>query len=191
MTKRVFSAGLAWSVIEAKWPGFEEAFQGFVPAPLAFEPDDYWDSLDRDGRIVRNGAKIRSVRRNAAFVASNHQGSRKLQERFWRAGRHRTRSASSTSRQAGRAGSGACRARCASNSWARTDSRPPGTSSPACATPASRSRRSKSKGDLQRVQAQFNAWAEETGLPYLHLSRICAYSTGENHGAAPPTGSGG
>ena len=28
MTKRVFSAGFAWSVIEAKWPGFEEAFLG-------------------------------------------------------------------------------------------------------------------------------------------------------------------
>ena len=40
----------------------------------------------------------------------------------------------------------------------------------------------KSKGDLAKVQAQFNAWAEETGLPYVHLSRICAMSIGENHG---------
>ena len=31
-----------------------------------------------------------------------------------------------------------------------------------------------------KVQAQFNAWAEETGLPYVHLSRICALSIGEN-----------
>jgi len=38
----------------------------------------------------------------------------------------------------------------------------------------------KSKGDLAKVQAQFNAWAEETGLPYVHLSRICAMSIGEN-----------
>jgi len=38
----------------------------------------------------------------------------------------------------------------------------------------------KSKGDLAKVQAQFNAWAEETGLPYAHLSRICAMSIGEN-----------
>ena len=34
---------------------------------------------------------------------------------------------------------------------------------------------------LVKVQAQFNAWAEETGLSYLHLSRICAMSIGENH----------
>ena len=32
MTKRVFSAGFAWSVIETKWPGFEEAFLGFEPS---------------------------------------------------------------------------------------------------------------------------------------------------------------
>ncbi len=39
-----------------------------------------------------------------------------------------------------------------------------------------------SKRDLAKVQAQFNAWAEETGLPYTHLSRICAMSIGENYG---------
>ena len=43
------------------------------------------------------------------------------------------------------------------------------------------SEEAKSKGDLKRIQAQFNAWAEETGLPYMHLSRICAMSIGENY----------
>src|SRR5438034_3168653 len=38
-----------------------------------------------------------------------------------------------------------------------------------------------SKRDLAKVQAQFNAWAEETGLPYVQLSRICAMSIGENY----------
>ena len=40
------------------------------------------------------------------------------------------------------------------------------------------------KGDLAKVQAQFNAWAKETGLPYVHLSRICAMSVGENYDPA-------
>jgi 3-methyladenine DNA glycosylase Tag len=43
----------------------------------------------------------------------------------------------------------------------------------------------KSKTDLRAVQAQFNAWAAETGLPYTHLSRICAMSIGVNHEAEP------
>ena len=37
-----------------------------------------------------------------------------------------------------------------------------------------------SKRDLAKVQAQFNAWAKESGLPYVHISRICAMSIGEN-----------
>src|SRR5271155_1862398 len=68
MTKRVFSAGFAWSVIETKWPGFEEAFLKFEPGRLSLKPDDFWDGLIKDTRIVRNGAKIMSVRANAAFV---------------------------------------------------------------------------------------------------------------------------
>ena len=38
-----------------------------------------------------------------------------------------------------------------------------------------------SKRDLLKIQEQFNAWAKETGLPYTQLSRICAFSTGENY----------
>jgi 3-methyladenine DNA glycosylase Tag len=68
LTRRVFSAGFAWSVIENKWPDFEKAFLGFKPAKLAFQPDEFWDALLNDKRIVRNGAKIMSVRENAQFV---------------------------------------------------------------------------------------------------------------------------
>src|SRR5947207_1336069 len=68
MTRRVFSAGFAWSVIEAKWQGFEKAFLGFKPAKLSFQPDEFWDGLTEDTRIVRNGAKIMAVRDNARFV---------------------------------------------------------------------------------------------------------------------------
>ena len=41
-----------------------------------------------------------------------------------------------------------------------------------------------SKRDLAAIQAQFNAWAKETGLPYAWLSRICAFSVGENYSAS-------
>jgi 3-methyladenine DNA glycosylase Tag len=68
MTRRVFSAGFAWSVIENKWPSFEEAFLGFEPSRLTFEPEEFWHKLTMDARIVRNGAKIASVRENARFV---------------------------------------------------------------------------------------------------------------------------
>ena len=40
-----------------------------------------------------------------------------------------------------------------------------------------------SRKDMAKIQAQFNAWAAETGLPLTHLSRICAMSIGENYDA--------
>jgi 3-methyladenine DNA glycosylase Tag len=41
-----------------------------------------------------------------------------------------------------------------------------------------------SKKDLKKIQDQFNAWADESGLPLTQLSRICAMSIGENYDAA-------
>lgn len=40
-----------------------------------------------------------------------------------------------------------------------------------------------SKRDLQKIQNQFNIWAKESGLPLVHISRICAMSIGENYDA--------
>ncbi|TNE67169.1 MAG: 3-methyladenine DNA glycosylase [Alphaproteobacteria bacterium] len=68
MTRMVFCAGFNWKVIEHKWAGFEEAFEGFDPARWHFMSDDDLDSLLKDTRIVRNGPKILTVRDNASFV---------------------------------------------------------------------------------------------------------------------------
>ncbi|WCL54200.1 DNA-3-methyladenine glycosylase I [Gimibacter soli] len=70
MTRAVFSAGFSWQVIEHKWPGFEEAFEGFNPVRCMFLDDDDLGRLVSDTRIVRNGVKIRSVRENAAFLCA-------------------------------------------------------------------------------------------------------------------------
>ena len=69
MAARVFSAGFVWGVIDKKWPGFEEAFLGFNPKRLLFQPAEFWEKLASDKRIVRNPQKIKSVRENAKFVS--------------------------------------------------------------------------------------------------------------------------
>lgn len=68
MTRAVFQSGFSWKVIESKWPGFEAAFEGFPPGRWALAPDEDLDRLTADKRIVRNAAKIRSVRDNAALL---------------------------------------------------------------------------------------------------------------------------
>jgi 3-methyladenine DNA glycosylase Tag len=181
MTKRVFSAGFAWSVIEAKWEAFEEAFLGFHPSRLTFQPDDYWESLLKDTRIVRNGAKIASVRENAAFVQTiaNEHGS---------FGKFLAKWPSSDeiglldllARRGSRLGGNTGQMFLRFVGW---DGFVTSQDVVACLRDAGLdvAEEVKSKGDLAKVQAQFNAWATETGLPYVHLSRICALSVGENY----------
>ena len=180
MTRRVFSAGFAWSVIEAKWDGFEKAFLGFVPGKLLFQPDDYWDGLLRDERIVRNGAKIQSVRENAAFVQeiAKEVGSFGKFLAAWPSSNEVALLellAKRGNRLGGNTGQMFLR-------FVGYDGFVTSQDVIACLRDAGLDigPEAKSKTDLAKVQAQFNAWAEETGLPYVQLSRICALSIGEN-----------
>lgn len=68
MTKCIFRAGFNWKVVEAMWPGFEAAFDGFDVNRCAMLSDDDIDRLVTDTRIVRHGPKIRAVRENAVFL---------------------------------------------------------------------------------------------------------------------------
>ena len=184
MAKRVFCAGFAWSVIDAKWPGFEEAFLGFDPARLAFEPDEYWDRLTKDARIVRNGQKIMSVRANARFIgeiAAEHGSFGKLLAKWPSSDEIGLLEllAKRGSRLGGNTGQMLLR-------FLGWDGFVTSRDVVACLREAGLdiAEQVTSKRDLAKVQAQFNAWAEETGLPYTHLSRICALSAGENYDRA-------
>jgi 3-methyladenine DNA glycosylase Tag len=181
MTKRVFCAGFAWSVIENKWTDFEKAFLGFKPAKIAFQPDEFWDALMNDKRIVRNGAKIMSVRENAQFVqaiAAEHGSFAKFLAN-WPASDEiglLDLLAKRGSRLGGNTGQMFLR-------FVGWDGFVTSRDVVACLRDAGLdiAEEVKSKGDLAKVQAAFNAWAEETKLPYAHLSRICALSVGENY----------
>jgi 3-methyladenine DNA glycosylase Tag len=181
MARRVFCAGFAWSVIEAKWSGFEQVFLGFKPATLAFKPDEFWEKLTSDTRIVRNGAKIMSVRDNARFVqeiAKEHGGFGRFLAKWPSADEVGLLDllAKRGSRLGGNTGQMLLR-------FLGWDGFVASKDVVACLRDAGLdiADEVKSKKDLAKVQAQFNAWASETGLPYLHLSRICAMSIGENY----------
>jgi 3-methyladenine DNA glycosylase Tag len=181
MAKRIFSAGFVWSVIEQKWPGFEAAFLGFDPKRLNFQPDEFWEALASDKRIVRNPQKIKAVRENAKFVADvsrEHGGFGKflldwpaddqigLLELLSKRG----------ARLGGRTGQYFLR-------FIGKDSFVISGDVVICLRDAGLdiAENPTSKKDLRKVQDQFNAWAKETGLPLTHISRICAMSIGENY----------
>ena len=68
LTKAVFESGMSWAIIEAKWPGFQQAFHGFDPERVASLSPDEIDALTSDTRIIRNRRKIESTVHNAATM---------------------------------------------------------------------------------------------------------------------------
>ena len=176
MTRCVFQAGFSWKVIETKWPGFEAAFDQFDVTKNAFMDDGKLDALLRDSQIVRNGAKIQTVRDNAAFLMELRQegGAAKvftdwptsdfagllemLKKRGSRLGGN---SGQMVMRFAGRDGfvlskdvTGRLIAE-GVNDKAAT-----------------------SKTALRQVQAAFNSWQEQSGRSLMEISRVLALSCG-------------
>jgi 3-methyladenine DNA glycosylase Tag len=68
ISRAVFSAGLSWAVIDAKWDAFEEAFRGFDPVAVAALTDPELEVLAEDSRLVRSRSKIRATVDNAAAI---------------------------------------------------------------------------------------------------------------------------
>ncbi|WP_368644172.1 DNA-3-methyladenine glycosylase I [Castellaniella ginsengisoli] len=68
MTRRVFHAGVRHTMVDAKWPEFEKAFQGFAPEALARLGPEQIETHMLNERIIRDRAKIRSIPENARFI---------------------------------------------------------------------------------------------------------------------------
>jgi 3-methyladenine DNA glycosylase Tag len=183
MAARVFSAGFVWSVIDNKWPGFEEAFLEFNPKRLLFQPAEFWEKLASDKRIVRNPQKIKSVRENAKFVsdiAAEHGSFGKFLA-TWPVD-DQIGLMEVLAKRGSRLGGNTCQYLLrflGRDSFILTNDlmlclRDSGVPI---------SEKGTSKKDLGLAQAQLNEWAKETGLPLTHISRICSMSIGENHPA--------
>lgn len=183
MAARIFSAGFVWSVIDKKWPGFEEAFLGFNPKRLLFQPAEFWEKLASDKRIVRHAGKIKAVRDNAKFVTeiAKEHGSFGKFLAAWAAD-DQVGLLELLGKRGARLGGFSGQYFLRFLGWdafvlsgdvlmcLRDSGVLIGTGT--------------SKKDLRAAQAQINAWVKESGLPIAHISRICALSIGENRDVA-------
>lgn len=68
LSKKIFQSGFVWSVVEKKWPGFEEVFFGFEPEKMLLMSDEMLAKKATDPRIVRNATKVFSIRENAFMI---------------------------------------------------------------------------------------------------------------------------
>ena len=180
MARRVFCAGFVWSVIDKKWPGFEEAFLSFNPKRLLFQPAEFWEALTSDKRIVRNPQNIKSVRENAKFVTSiaAEHGSFGKFLAAWPAD-DQVGLLEILAKQGTRLGGFSGQYLLRFLGW---DAFVLSGDVLACLKDSGVAiGAGTSKKDLKAAQAQFNAWKQESGLPVTHISRTCALSIGQNH----------
>lgn len=175
MSRRIFRAGLRHSMVDARWPAFEEAFHGFDVDRVRMLSDDDLDAMLRDARLIRHWRKLQAVRHNAAVLydlRASHGGFgrylaawpvtdcvglwRDLKKRFAQLGGN---SGPYFLRMAGKdtfiLTGDVIRAL---NRWGAYEGDP---------------RTLKAK---EAVQDAFNMWREESGRPQCQISRILALS---------------
>ncbi|MCH8886906.1 MAG: DNA-3-methyladenine glycosylase I [SAR324 cluster bacterium] len=196
MTRRIFSAGFVWKVIENKWEGFEAAFEGFDPGRLATLGQGDLGRLVSDTRIVRNHQKISAVRHNAGFLVelAREHGTAAAWFADWpdddfvgllEAMKKRG------SRLGGITGQVFLRFMGRDSfilnpdvTTALVDAGALELAPASIKAVVSRRRVSSkkavtSKQDLAAVQAAFNQWRSESGRPMAHISKTLACSVGE------------
>ena len=177
MCLRIFRAGLKHAMVDAKWPAFEDAFQGFEPRRLRMLSDEDLDLLLTDRNLIRHAAKMHAVRANAAALCdiAEEAGSFGAYLADWPeidtvglwddlAKRLRQMGGNSGPyflRMAGK------------DSFLLTPDVGRGLQLHGAVD-----RPPKGKGDRRKAQAAFNAWAAETGRPLSQLSLILALSLG-------------
>lgn len=176
MTKAINQAGFNWSVIEKKWPEFEEAFFGFDVLRLSLLPDHQWEEYLQDRRVVRNWQKIKAVMENVGFIeqVAQEYGSFGHFMAEWPADdqiglmaylkKHGSRLGGLTSqwfmRHIGKDG------------FILTPSVAAGLNDAGAGIAVNPT----SQKDLKTAQTMFNTWQQESGLPYAHISKIVACS---------------
>jgi DNA-3-methyladenine glycosylase I len=76
-------AGLSWSTILNRRDGYRAAYDGFDAERIAAYTDERQAELMTDARIIRNRAKIRAFRENAAAVLELRQADGGLDGYLW------------------------------------------------------------------------------------------------------------
>ena len=175
MSLRIFRAGLNHTMVDAKWPAFEEAFHHFDPRRVRAMSDEAVEDLMKDASLIRHLGKLRAVHANAAamLALAADKGSFGRYLADWPAEEITGLWADLAKRFAQMGGNSAPR-------FLRMVGKDTFVLTPAVVTALQHwgafDGEPKSKADRAKVQAIFNAWAKETGLSLGQLSMTLAAS---------------
>lgn len=68
MSRAVFTSGISWQVIDAKWDGIRDAFDDFDIQKVAGYTPAEIDLLMSDVRVIRNRKKLEAIVANAGEI---------------------------------------------------------------------------------------------------------------------------
>lgn len=170
MARRVFRAGLKHAMVDAKWPAFEVAFWGFDPQKVQLMSDEQLEKLAADPSIIRHLGKIRSVRANAAMIVevarvhtsfgrfiADWPGNNIVELWAWLKKHGNQLGGLSGARFLRMVGK---------DTFVLTNDVVAALKYDGVVT-----KMPSSKKDLAAVQAAFNQWQQESGLPLAHISK--------------------
>lgn len=179
LTKKVFQSGFVWRVVRQKWPGFCEVFFDFDIEKVLLMSDEMLEAKARDERIIRNAAKVFTIRHNAMMIddIARKHGSFGRFLADWPASdiiglwaylkQHGARLGGNTGPYALRAiGKDTFILSTDVEAYLRATNVFDGGLS--------------SKRSLAQIQQQFNLWQQQSGRSLQQLSQIIALSVGEN-----------
>lgn len=176
MTRCVFQAGFVWRVVDLKWDDFEDVFFGFPPDKIVMLSPEQIDRFAQNPQIIRNRQKVLSVQANALYlldVAKEHGGFGKFVSRWPSTDliglfQHMKKRGS---RLGGMTGQRVLRNMGKDTFIVTAD----------VVTLLQRNGLDikdtpSSAREMRLIQAAFDRWHDESGLPYSHMSRIGALS---------------
>lgn len=174
---RIFRAGLKHSVVDDKWPLFERVFKGFKPAYVASLSDEALEQHMLQPGLIKHWGKMKALRTNAAWILEleREQGGFGQYIADWpvtnivglwldmkkHGAQLGGRSAPAALRMAGK------------DTFMLSEDvmvqlRAQGV--------VHKIDDNKAKRDLLAIQAAFNQWHEESGLPMAHISRMLSFT---------------
>ncbi|WP_027857666.1 DNA-3-methyladenine glycosylase I [Marinobacterium jannaschii] len=177
LTRRVFRAGLKYSLVDSKWPAFETAFWGFDPDKVSLMSDQQLENLMQNDQLIRHWGKIKATRVNALMVhdiaAVHGSFARWLADwpeediiGLWAELKKRGAQLGGNSgpaflRMAGK------------DTFMLTDDVVAALKAQGIVE-----KRPTAKRDLIKVQQAFNEWRAQSGRPLCQISRLLSYTVG-------------
>jgi 3-methyladenine DNA glycosylase Tag len=174
---RIFRAGLKHSVVNDKWPLFEQVFKGFKPAYVASLSDEALEQHMLQPGLIKHWGKMKALRTNAAWIMEleREQGGFGQYIADWPV----TNIVGlwldmkkNGAQLGGRSGSAVLRMAGKDTFMLSEDVmvqlRAQGV--------VDKVDDNKAKRDLLAIQTAFNQWHEQSGVPMSHISRMLSFT---------------